>query len=155
LEDDMKAERDYSPALNARTTWSNGDRGGLYVLLVEDDPGTAESTALFLRECGHRVRVACDGPAACQAAVSQPPDVVLLDLALPGMDGWEVARRLQEPAWEKRPLLIAVTGHDREEAHRRSLHAGIDLHLAKPVDPGFLRQLLARFCRIIMPTRAS
>jgi DNA-binding response OmpR family regulator len=54
---------------------------------VEDDPDTTEGTALFLRECGHWGQVASDGPAACQAAVSQPPDVVLLDLALPGMDG--------------------------------------------------------------------
>jgi CheY-like chemotaxis protein len=135
--------------------WPEGDGGGLHILLVEDDLDTSESTALFLRECGHRVQVACDGPAACQAAVSQPPDVVLLDLALPGMDGWEVARRLQEPTWEKKPLLIAVTGHVRTEDHRRSLDAGIDLHLAKPVDPGCLRRLLARFYRIIMPTRAS
>jgi CheY-like chemotaxis protein len=151
----MKAEGDYSPALKARMPWSNGDGGALYILLVEDDPDTAESTAMFLRECGHRVQVASDGPAACQAAASQPPDVVLLDLALPGMDGWEVARRLQEPAWEKKPLLIAVTGHDRKEDYGRSLTAGIDLHLAKPVDLNFLRQLLARFCRIIMPTGAS
>jgi CheY-like chemotaxis protein len=151
----MKAERDYSPALNARMPWSNGDGGGLHILLVEDDRDTAECTAMFLRECGHRVRVAGDGPSACQAAVSQPPDVVLLDLALPGMDGWEVARRLQEATWLKKPLLIAVTGHDRKEDYGRSLHAGIDLHLAKPVDPGYLRRLLARFCRIIMPTKAS
>jgi two-component system CheB/CheR fusion protein len=122
---------------------------------VEDDPDTAESTAMFLRECGHRVQIACDGPAACRAAVNQPPDVVLLDLTLPGMDGWAVARRLQEPAWEKRPFLIAVTGHDRKEDHRRSQDAGIDLHLAKPVDPHLLQRLLARFCRIILPSEAS
>jgi CheY-like chemotaxis protein len=134
--------------------WSNGDGGGLYILLVEDDADTADSTALFLHECGHRVQVASDGPSACLAAVSQPPDVVLLDLALPGMDGWEVARRLQEPTWEKKPLLIAVTGHDRKEDYRRCLNAGFDLHLAKPVDPHYLRRLLARFCRIILPTGA-
>ena len=84
-----------------------------------------------------------------QAALGKAPDVVFLDLALPGMDGWEVARRLQEPTWDKKPFLIALTGFGGEEDHRRSLEAGIDLHLVKPVDPDFLEQLLERSCRII------
>jgi CheY-like chemotaxis protein len=91
----VKADRDHVPCLNAPTPPPNGDGGGLHVLIVDDDRDTAECTALLLRGFGHRVQVACDGPSACQAAVSKPPDVVLLDLTLPGIDGWEVARRLQ------------------------------------------------------------
>jgi len=97
-----------------------------------------------------RVQVASDGPSACQAALNKLPDVVLLDLALPGMDGWEVAKRLRGRTWEKKPFLIALTGYGGEEDRRRSLEAGIDLHLVKPVEPDFLRRVLERFyqCRL-------
>jgi CheY-like chemotaxis protein len=118
---------------------------GLQVLVVEDEPDTAASTALLLRLYGHRVQVAHDGPAALRAAQSSPPEVVLLDLGLPGMDGWQVAQRLQEQAAWKKPLLIAVTGYGRRADRLRSQQAGIHLHLVKPVDPDFLRRLLQRF----------
>jgi two-component system CheB/CheR fusion protein len=122
----------------------------LRVLVVEDHADTAESTALFLRLHGHEVDVAPDGPAALRIAAQNPPDVALLDIGLPGgMDGWEVARRLQEQAAGKTPLLIAVTGYGQEEHHRRSEQAGIDLHLLKPFDPDALDQLLDRFKTII------
>jgi CheY-like chemotaxis protein len=154
-EGDMKAKHNYRLPLDARTALPNGKGGGLHILIVEDDPDTAESTAMWLRYFGHRVQVALDGPSACQAAQSQPPDVVLLDLGLQGMDGWEVARRLQEPTWEKTPFFIAVTGCGDEEDRRRSREAGIDLHVVKPMDPDLLRRVLERFCRIIMPTEVS
>jgi DNA-binding response OmpR family regulator len=82
--------------------------------------------------------------------LAKPPDVVLLDLALPDLDGWEVAEGLQEPSWEKKPFLIALADYDSEVDRCRSWQAGIDLHLVKPVDPDFLRRILERFCRIIM-----
>jgi CheY-like chemotaxis protein len=129
--------------------------GGLYVLVVEDDPDAAQSTALLLRCFGHRVQIAADGPAACQAALCEPPDVVLLDIGLPGMDGWDVARHMQEPTWAKKPFLIAFTGCGGEHDRRRSQEVGIDLHLSKPVDPDFLRQVLERFLRVILPAEAS
>jgi two-component system CheB/CheR fusion protein len=151
----MGAEQGYSMFLDTRSPLQNGNGGGLHILVVEDDADTAESTAILLCSFGHRVQIASDGPAACQAALSKPPDVVLLDLGLPGMDGYEVARRLQAPSWEKRPFLIAITGYSSEEDRRRSLQAGIDLHLLKPVDPDFLRRLLGRFYRIILPVVAS
>ena len=122
----------------------------LRVLVVEDHADTAESTALFLRLHGHEVEVAPDGPTALRIAADNPPDVALIDIGLPGgMNGWEVARRLQEPAAGKMPLLIAVTGYGQEEHHRRSEQAGIDLHLLKPFDPDALDQLLDRFKTII------
>jgi CheY-like chemotaxis protein len=150
----MQAERDHSPGENARTLLPNRN-SGLHILVVEDDRDTAESTALLLRYDGHRVEIALDGPSACQAARNKTPDVVLLDIALPGMDGWEVAGRLQKSSWLKKPFVIAVTGYGREEDRGRSLEAGIDLHLVKPVDPDFLRRLLARFYRILMPAVTS
>ena len=120
----------------------------LRVLVVEDHADTAESVAVLLRLHGHEVDVAPDGPTALRIAAQNPPDVALLDIGLPGMDGFEVARRLQERPGKK-PLLVAVTGYGQEEDRRRSEQAGIDLHLLKPVDPEELKQLLARFKTII------
>jgi CheY-like chemotaxis protein len=123
---------------------------GLRVLVVEDDPDSAVSLARFLQGIGHEVEVAPDSQAAVAAAQARRPDVVLLDLGLPGLDGWEVAWRLQGHPAQKRPLLVAITGHDREADRRRSDEAGIDLHLAKPADPEQLRQLLKRFRSVIL-----
>jgi CheY-like chemotaxis protein len=117
---------------------------GLHILLVEDDPFTAETTATLLGLSGHDVRVSADGPSALAAALDEPPEVVLLDIGLPGMDGYEVAKRLRQQPRQRRPLLIALTGRGRDADERlNSYQAGIDLHLTKPVSPeellGFLR----------------
>jgi CheY-like chemotaxis protein len=77
------------------------------------------------------------------------PDVVLLDIALPGMDGWEVARELKANPTGRPPLLIAVTGYGRKRDRRQSQAAGIDLHLVKPVDPVQLVGLLRRFRKVV------
>lgn len=125
-------------------------RKGLHVLLVEDHADSAASMATLLRMNGHAVRVASDGPAALEEAQEVQPDVVLLDIGLPGdMDGYEVARRLQEQKTEKRPLLVAVTGFSSEADRRYSAEVGIDLHLAKPADVDDLLRLLKRFQGII------
>ena len=121
----------------------------LRVLVVEDHADSAETLAVLLRLHGHEVDVAPDGPTALRIAAQNPPDVALLDIGLPGMDGFEVARRLQEQAAGKMPLLVAVTGYGQEEHRRRSKQAGIDLHLLKPVDPEEIKTLLARFKTII------
>jgi CheY-like chemotaxis protein len=121
----------------------------LRVLIVEDHADTAEAMALLLRIHGHAVEAFPNGPTALERAQAEPPDVVLLDLALPGMDGYEVARRLREQCGEKRPLLIAVTGYGREEDRRRSAEAGIDLHLLKPADMAQFQGLLRRFHRVL------
>ena len=122
---------------------------GLHVLVVEDHPETADVLATLLRMVGHEAEVAPDARAALEAARSRPPDVVLLDLGLPDMDGWQLARRFQEPGGGKPPLLVAVTGLGQEADRRRSGEAGIDLHLVKPADPGQLLGLLDRFRRIV------
>ncbi len=119
------------------------------VLVVEDDPTAASSLAGLLLSAGHEVDVAPEGRSALAAVRDRPPDVVLLDIGLPGMDGWQVARRVQGQPAEKRPLLVAVTGFGAEEDRRASERAGIDLHLTKPVDPAQLNHLLNRFRSVI------
>lgn len=121
------------------------------VLVVEDHRDGAEMLALLLQMNGYRVAVAADGESALEAAALAPPDVVILDLMLPGLSGWEVARKLRERSVGKRPFFIAVTGCGQEADYRRSSEAGIDLHLLKPIDPPELLAVLDRFSRIIAP----
>jgi len=131
------------------TIQPNGHR--LRVLVVEDHEDTAASTAMVLRLYGHDVHVASDGRMALQLMSDHSPDVVLLDLGLPKMDGWEVAKQIRNQATYKRPLLVAVSGYGREADRLRSSEAGIDLHLVKPIDPDQLKDLLARFQTVVVP----
>jgi CheY-like chemotaxis protein len=125
---------------------------GLRVLVVEDHAPSAASIEAFLKLAGHEVRVVSNGPAAMQAVEAHQPDVVLLDIGLPGeMDGYAVAKWITEQTAPKRPLLVAVTGHDDEEDRRNSKLSGIDLHLAKPVEAGQLQGLLTRFSKVVAP----
>jgi CheY-like chemotaxis protein len=121
-----------------------GPERALRVLLVDDNVDAAESLAMLLRLWGHEVVVAPDGPAALRAAGAQPPRVVLLDIGLPGMDGYEVARRLRHQPGLGQTILVALTGWGQEEDRRRSQEAGFDHHLVKPVELSDLRELLAR-----------
>ncbi len=98
---------------------------------------------LLARFHGQDVRVAHDGPAALHEAGAFRPEVVLLDIGMPGMDGFEVARRFREQAGTGQALLVALTGWGQESDRRRSREAGFDHHLVKPVDPEALRDLLA------------
>jgi signal transduction histidine kinase len=115
----------------------------LRVLIVEDNHDTAESEAKVLELAGHEVYTAFEGITAVETARDHPPDVVLLDIGLPGMDGYEVARRLQQEPGLERALLVALTGFGQEEDRRRSSEAGFAHHLVKPVDPDRLCGLLA------------
>jgi CheY-like chemotaxis protein len=146
METDRLASPAHSPAGAAAAPWK------LRVLVVEDELDTAETLAQLLRVFGFEARLETDGPAALQWARSNQPDVVLLDIGLPGgMDGHELARQLREQAAAKPPLLVAITGSAREEDRRRSEEAGIHLHLVKPVEPEQVHALLRRFERVIMP----
>jgi CheY-like chemotaxis protein len=122
----------------------------LRVLLVEDHPDAAASTALLLRYFGHDVIVAHDGPAALELARRWAPDVALLDIGLPKMDGYEVARQLVALCRENKPALIAVSGYGGEEQARRCAAAGIELLLLKPVDPEQLRLVLLTLPRAMV-----
>jgi two-component system, chemotaxis family, CheB/CheR fusion protein len=133
---------------------ANGSASGLRVLLVEDDAVAANSLAHLLKLEGCRVETAADGPLALETAKAQQPDVVLLDLGLPGMDGYEVARLLLQQKSGKRPLLIAVTGFGGESERLRSYEVGIDLHLTKPVSIEELRHFLGRFQTLRRPAES-
>ncbi|HKV13009.1 MAG TPA: PAS domain-containing protein [Thermoanaerobaculia bacterium] len=112
------------------------------ILLVEDNQDAAAALAELLGIWGHQVRVAYDGPAALEAAKASPPEMVLLDIGLPGMDGYEVARLLRGLPGLARATIVALTGYGQESDRRRSELAGIDHHLVKPVDVEHLRRLV-------------
>ena len=112
------------------------------ILVVDDNEDGAETLATLLGLYGHEVRIAHDGAAALAAADAYRPDVILLDIGLPGMDGYEVARRLRDRNEFRATRLIALTGWGQDTDRERSRSAGFDLHLVKPVDPGKLRELL-------------
>jgi two-component system OmpR family response regulator len=120
---------------------------GLRILIAEDNADGAESMAHVLRAAGHSVRVVADGVQAVTAALHDPPDVVLLDIGLPLLDGWEVARRIHQGLGERPCALIAISGYSQPDDQVRSRQAGIHLHLAKPVDPEELETLLSQLHR--------
>jgi two-component system CheB/CheR fusion protein len=114
----------------------------LRILVVDDNVDGAMSLGIVLRLWGHEVQVAHDGFRALEEADRRRFDVAVLDIGLPGLDGYEVARRLRRrPGWAK-TLLIAITGYGQNDDRRRSLEAGFDLHLVKPVDPATLEKVL-------------
>jgi PAS domain S-box-containing protein len=113
------------------------------ILVVDDNRDAARSVAILLRMLGNEIEVAHDGPTSLEVAAAYRPDVVLLDIGLPGMDGYEVARRMRAlPALEN-VSLIAVTGWGQEEDRRRSQSAGFNYHLIKPLNLNSLETLLA------------
>jgi CheY-like chemotaxis protein len=98
---------------------------------------------MLLSILGHDVRIAHDGPKALAEARSNPPELVLLDIGLPGMDGFEIAQRMRQELGLKDAILVAITGYGQEEDRRRSREAGFDAHLVKPIDPDRLNSLLS------------
>ncbi len=114
------------------------------VLVVDDNIDGAESLAMVLQFSGHEVRCVHDGLSGLSAAEDFEPDLILLDIGLPGMDGFEVARQLRRRPRFKNVFLVALTGYGRDEDRRLAEEAGFDLHLVKPVDPDTLTRLLAR-----------
>ena len=114
------------------------------LLVVDDHQDSALSLARVLRRWGHSVRVAHDGTAAIEEIAANPFDLVLLDIGLPGMDGYQVASTIRERAAAPRPVLIALTGYGQEQDQRKALSAGFDLHMVKPVDLDELREILDR-----------
>lgn len=112
------------------------------ILVVDDNVDAAESLTALLRVYGHDAQMVHDGPAALELAPSFQPSVVFLDIGMPGMDGYEVARRLRRMPGTEHALLIAVTGFGREEDRRRSQEAGFDRHVTKPLDPRILPSLI-------------
>jgi CheY-like chemotaxis protein len=116
------------------------------VLVVDDNADTAASLSTMLRIMGHDVCTAHDGAQAVDAAAAYRPDMVLLDIGLPKLNGYEAARRIREQPWGKAMKLIALTGWGQEEDRRRAKEAGFDEHVVKPVEPAALEQLLVTLC---------
>jgi CheY-like chemotaxis protein len=135
------------------------DDGSRRILVVEDNPDVASTMRDFLQLSGHQVEIACTGNEGVRAAHVFHPDVVLCDLGLPGMDGFEVAAELRRDPETASAQIIAITGYGGDEDRRRSKEAGFDLHLTKPVDPAQLRQVLQRRSGGLVPpappTRAA
>ena len=113
------------------------------ILVVDDNPDSAESLATLLQISGNETHIAHDGLQALEAAERFRPEVVLLDIGLPQLNGYDAARRIREQPWGKTMMLIALTGWGQEEDRRQSKDAGFDAHLVKPVDYGALMELLA------------
>ncbi len=124
------------------------------VLVVDDEIDQAESLGLLLGLMGNEVRVARDGPTAIATAAEFRPEVVFLDIGLPGMDGYEIARRLRNDVGLVDAFIIALSGYGTDEDRRRAQEAGFSLHLTKPVLPDRLRRALAEIPEA-PPTRES
>ena len=130
-----------APRPQPRPARDSGRKTGRRVLIVDDNVDLATSQASLLRHLGHEVEVAYDGQAALDKAREFRPEVVFVDLGMPGMDGFEVARRLRASEGE-RVKIVAQTGWGQEEDRRRTREAGFDEHLAKPVDMAALQEVL-------------
>jgi two-component system CheB/CheR fusion protein len=113
------------------------------VVIVDDNVDAAEALRVLLELRGHAVTVAHDGAAGLELLSCTEPDVVLLDINLPGVDGLQIARSIRSRGGAHRPLLVAITGLGRDDDRRRSVDAGFDHHLVKPIDPASLAALLA------------
>lgn len=113
------------------------------ILVVDDNQDSANSLGMLLRLSGHKVQTAYDGPSALAAARENTPEVILLDIGLPGMNGLEVARQVREDAHLKHVVLVALTGYGQEEDRQRTQSAGFNAHLVKPVELEQLKKILA------------
>lgn len=115
------------------------------ILIVDDNHDAADSLAMMLGINGHETRVEYNGLSAVEATVAFHPDIILMDIGLPGLNGYDAARRIRELPTDgvPRPLLVALTGWGQPDDHRRSTEAGFDAHVVKPIDDETLRRLLA------------
>ena len=112
------------------------------ILVVDDNHDSALSQAMMLSIMGHETRTAHDGESAVACAESFLPEVVLLDIGLPKLNGYEVAQRIREQPWGASMFLIAVTGWGQEEDRQRSTEVGLNVHMVKPVEPAALEKIL-------------
>ena len=119
------------------------DDVSLRVLVVDDNVDTADSLAMLIETFGHRSSAAYDGLVAVKEAFARRPNVVLLDIALPGLNGYEIARRIRREPELEQVVLVAVTGYGQDEDRDCAFGAGFDYHLTKPIDLDLLQAILA------------
>jgi CheY-like chemotaxis protein len=123
----------------------NGGIAPRRILIGDDSADAAESSAMLLRLDGHEIQAVFDGPSALNAAASFKPEIVLLDIGLPGLNGFEVARRLRELPGGRQILVVAVSGYGQTQDRHQSRDAGFDQHLVKPVDGEQLSAVIASY----------
>jgi CheY-like chemotaxis protein len=127
---------------------------GDHILVIEDSPLVQKLLAVCLRDLDRPLEGALDGPSGLEAAVTRPPALVILDIGLPGMDGWEVLRRMrQDPACSSVPVLV-LTAHAQEEYRLEADRRGADAFMTKPFEPEALRAALARLLAARAPAGA-
>jgi CheY-like chemotaxis protein len=112
------------------------------ILIVDDNRDAADALAELMRDFGHDVSTAHDGRSALESAITHRPELVLLDISMPEMDGFEVARRLREEVGLRDAILVALSGYGGDRHRRLSRDAGFDHHVTKPVDVSKLEELL-------------
>jgi two-component system CheB/CheR fusion protein len=117
------------------------------VLVVDDNADQLESLGLLFELMGHEVRMAASGPTALETAAAFHPDIALIDIGLPGMSGYDVARRIREQPELRDVVLVAQTGWGQDDDQRRSREAGFDHHLVKPVKRDTLERLVRELPR--------
>ena len=113
------------------------------ILIADDNADSAESMGMLLRLMGNDVRIANDGLEAVEQAAEFQPDIVLMDIGMPRLDGYEAARRIRNQAWSRDTLLVAVTGWGPSDDNEEAAAAGFDHHFTKPLDPAELRRLVS------------
>jgi CheY-like chemotaxis protein len=123
----------------------------LRVLVVDDNVDTVTTLALLVEQSGHDVRTAYDGPSVLEAALDYRPNVVLLDIGLPGLSGFEVAKQLRRQPTLQNVVLVAMTGYGQESDRQRSKEAGFDHHLVKPGGFGAVLEVLASVAELPAP----
>lgn len=131
--------------MEATASSFDAQRDRLRILVVEDDPESLQMMGALLSVWGHETTLVPAGPPALEAIAQEMPDIVLLDLGLPGMDGYEVARRIRRtPRGGESVFIAAVTAYRGEEHERAAREAGFNRYITKPVDIETLRQVLAQ-----------
>jgi CheY-like chemotaxis protein len=121
----------------------------LRLLVVEDDPDCRELLVELLTDWGHATAVAADGPTAIRLAAESPPEFVLLDIGMPEMNGYEVARRLRAMDATRGAVLVALTGYARDQDRERAWEAGFDIFLVKPASPESIQRVLRAGAEIL------
>jgi CheY-like chemotaxis protein len=137
------------PAANGKATCAAASIPARRILVVDDNVDSAETLGILLRVGGHKVHTAYSGRSALEAARINRPEIVMLDIGMPGMDGLEVARRLREELGLTDVLLVAMTGYGLDEDRRRTEVAGFHNHLVKPIDLDGLNALLERWQKTV------
>jgi two-component system CheB/CheR fusion protein len=133
-----------APAADASSTAQSHARRPLRILIVDDNRDAAETMAMLIQAIGHEARMVHEGSAAAKAARSYAPDLVLLDIGLPGMDGYQVARQFKGYDDLRHIRLAAATGYGQDQDRKRAVEAGFDEFLVKPISFESLQKLIGR-----------